>query len=502
MELLYDIFSTDMLPDAAYITIFTMFVPLAGAFMASVIKSRDGRDIAVILTAIVLFVNVLNLLSIASKGGLPSLVLGEPIPGIKIMFFVDPYGAIFALVASFLWIITSIYSVGYLHSNHEPHQNRFHAFFALAIFAAMGISFAGNMFTLFLFYEFMTLCTFPLVTHHGSKEARIAGRTYLVILLSTSILFLLTAILWTWSIAGTTDFEVGGILAGKIGPVATGILLMLYVYGVGKAALMPMHRWLPAAMVAPTPVSALLHAVAVVKAGVFTILKVVVYIFGAKNLSEMISENWWAGGWLVYIAGATIIISSIIALRQDNLKKRLAYSTISQLSYVVMATAILAPKAIMAAAFHIVAHAFGKITLFFAAGSIYTAAHKKNISELNGIGRRMPYTMAAFTIGALSVIGIPPAAGFLTKYYMMLGAFEYGNFFAIIVIIISTVLNAAYFLPIIYAAFFKKEKGSPKHGEAPIAIIIALTITAGMTIGLFMFPDLFLWLGLQPVLAE
>jgi multicomponent Na+:H+ antiporter subunit D len=253
---------------------------------------------------------------------------------------------------------------------------------------------------------------------------------------------------------------------------------------------------LPAAMVAPTPVSALLHAVAVVKAGVFTVLKVVVYIFGIDHLNAMIAQNWWAGGWLIYAAGSTIIIASVIAMRQDNLKKRLAFSTISQLSYVVLAVAILSPKAAMAGAFHIAAHAVSKITLFFAAGSIYTASKKKNVSELNGIGKRMPITMACFTIGALSMIGLPPAAGFLTKFYMMMGALETQHYFAIGVLLVSTVLNAAYFLPIIFAAYFKAEtEGGKDHGEAPKPILIAISITAFLTLALFFYPDVFLFLS-------
>lgn len=287
----------------------------------------------------------------------------------------------------------------------------------------------------------------------------------------------------------------GGVLAGKVGPWVTGALLFLYVYGVGKAALMPIHRWLPAAMVAPTPVSALLHAVAVVKAGVFTIVKVVVYIFGTEHLEAMITQQWWAGGWLVYIAGITIVWASVIALQKDGLKARLAYSTISQLAYIVMAVALFAPKAIMAAVFHIAAHAFGKITLFFAAGAIYTASGKKAVSELDGIGKQMPWTMTAFAIGALSMIGVPPAVGFLTKYYLVLGALETAHWFAIAVVVISTLLNAAYFLPIVFAAFFGKEQGKPRHGEAPLVMVIAMIITATLTLGFFVHPDMLLWLG-------
>jgi multicomponent Na+:H+ antiporter subunit D len=275
-----------------------------------------------------------------------------------------------------------------------------------------------------------------------------------------------------------------------VGPVVGGILLLLFLYGIGKAALMPMHKWLPAAMVAPTPVSALLHAVAVVKAGVFTVVKVSVYIFGLDYLRELALADV-----ALYLAGFTIIMASIVALRQDNLKRRLAYSTISQLSYVVLAALILSPLSTMGAALHVAVHAFGKITLFMAAGAIYTAAHKTNVSQLDGIGRRMPWTMGAFAIGAISMIGLPPAAGFLSKWYMLLGALEVEQWFAVVIIIASTLLNAAYFLPIIYAAFLKPEADDGHshgpgqgHGEAPLPIVLALVTTASATILLFLFP--------------
>jgi multicomponent Na+:H+ antiporter subunit D len=372
-----------------------------------------------------------------------------------------------------------------MRANHEQNQTRFYVCFALAIAASMGVAFSANMFSLFVFYEMITLITYPLVTHRGTEEARRAGRVYLGYLLGTSICLLLLAIVWTWSVTGTLDFTEGGVFADSdISASLLTTLYVLYVFGVGKAALMPFHRWLPAAMVAPTPVSALLHAVAVVKAGVFTVVKLTVYLFG---LDELMRTG--AADWLIYVAGATILIASLIALRKDNLKARLAYSTISQLSYVIMATALLAPVSIFAAAFHIAVHAFGKITLFFAAGSIYTASHKTMVSQLDGIGRRMPWTMTAFAIGSLSMIGVPPTAGFLSKWYLLQGAFTVESLFAISIVVISTLLNAAYFLPIVYAAFFRenKEENGP-HGEAPFTIVLALMLTALGTILLFVMP--------------
>ncbi len=297
----------------------------------------------------------------------------------------------------------------------------------------------------------MTISTYPLVTHKANEEAVRAGRLYLLLLLGTSLVLFLPAIIATYALAGTLDFTPGGILGGKAGPGVTALLLALYVFGIGKAAVMPLHFWLPAAMVAPTPVSALLHAVAVVKAGVFAILKVIVLIFGVDSLSTTGQSLW-----LTLVAGATIIAASLVALRQDNLKRRLAYSTVSQLSYVILGAAILAPISVVGAAMHIAAHAVSKITLFFAAGSIHTASHLTEVSQLDGIGRRMPWTMGAFAIGAVSMIGIPPTAGFLGKWFMLTGAMQTANWIAVGVIVISTILNAGYFLPIVFRAFFRE----------------------------------------------
>ena len=413
------------------------------------------------------------------------------LPGLELRLKIEPLGMIFAAIASLLWIVNTIYSIGYMRGNNEQNQTRFYCYFAVAISATIGVAFSGNLLTLFLFYEILTLSTYPLVTHKGDENARQAGRVYLGILLGTSISLFLVAIIWTWTLTGTTDFRAGGIIAGKATPAVVGILLFLFLYGIGKAALMPMHRWLPAAMVAPTPVSALLHAVAVVKAGVFSVVKIIIYIFGTPVLTSTP-----ATGWLLYIAGASIVLASVIALRQDNLKRRLAYSTISQLSYITMAALILAPLSMVAAMLHIAVHAFGKITLFFAAGSIYTASHKTLVSQLDGVGRHMPWTMAAFTIGAVSMVGLPPAAGFLSKWFLLQGAFGQQAWYAISVIVISTLLNAAYFAPIVYRAWFRPCTGEP-HGEAPLAIVIAVSMTALLTIGLFIYPDIPLALAQQ-----
>ncbi|MEE8276875.1 MAG: proton-conducting transporter membrane subunit [Alphaproteobacteria bacterium] len=470
-------------------------VPLAGALMVAVSGRWPNLREAVTLTAAgVLFLTVLAILPPVLAGGRPAVTLITVLPGLVLAFRVEPLGMLFALVASFLWIVNSLYSIGYMRGNDEPRQTPFYAYFAVALASTMGVAFAGNLFTLFLFYEALTLCTYPLVTHRRTDEAVRAGRLYLLLLLGTSFVLFLVAILWTLDIAGTLDFAQGGVLAGKAGAEdAAGLLLLLYVFGIGKAALMPVHNWLPAAMVAPTPVSALLHAVAVVKAGVFTVVKVLVYVFGIDFLAEIAS-----GDWLIYVAGATVLTASLIALRQDNLKLRLAYSTVSQLSFVILAAAIFTPLSTVGAALHIAAHAFGKITLFFAAGSIYTAAHKTEVSELAGIGRAMPWTMAAFAVGALSMIGVPPTAGFLGKWYMLEAAMAAGQMVPVAVIVLSTLLNAGYYMPIVYVAFFRPPAGGgAAHGEAPWPIVAALTVTAAGTLALFFFAGVPLTLANQ-----
>jgi len=465
----------------------SLLVPLAGSVVIALAgRWPNLREAVTLGTAAALFAAVVGLVPGVLAGARPQLFVLEMLPGIALGFRVEPLGMLFALVASGLWIVNSVYSIGYMRGNDEPHQTRFYVCFALALAATMGIAFAANLVTLFLFYEALTLVTYPLVTHHGDDEARSGGRTYLGFLLGTSIVLLLPAIIAVWAIAGTVEFTPGGLLRGAgLSNAELGLLLALFMFGIGKAALMPFHRWLPAAMVAPTPVSALLHAVAVVKAGVFAVVKVIVYVFGIDALAGV-----RAADWLPTVAGFTVLAASVVALRSDNLKRRLAYSTVSQLSYVVLSAALFLPLSIAAAALHIAAHAVGKITLFFAAGAIYTASHRTQVSQLDGIGRRMPWTMAAFSVAALSLIGIPPAAGFLSKWMMFQAAASAGHAVALAVLAASTLLNAAYFLPIVHAAFFRAPPvGDPAHGEAPWPIVVAVVFTAAATLALPFFAE-------------
>lgn len=463
-------------------------IPAVGALVISQLgRWPNLREAATLITAGALFADVLWIAELFSRNGGGRLALWEMFPGLGLTFAVEPLGLIFALIASGLWIVTSIYAIGYMRGHHEKNQTRFYVCFAIALASTMGIALAGNMLTLFVFYEILTLSTFPLVTHAGNAEAKAGGRTYLGILLFTSIAFLLTAVVWTWSVAGTLDFTAGGVLDGKVSPGVASALLVLYILGVGKAGMMPFHRWLPAAMVAPAPVSALLHAVAVVKAGVFTVLKIAVYIFGIDFLAGVASARW-----LMYMAAATVLIASLVAMRQDNLKRRLAYSTISQLSYIVLAAMLATPLAIVGGAMHIAMHAFGKITLFFCAGAIDVALHKKNISDMGGIGRAMPITMGAFLIASLSIIGLPPLGGLWSKWYIALGALQADEIAMVAVLMISSLLNVAYLLPIPIRAFF----GKPADGveitgwkEAPLPSVIAICLTAAGSVALFFFPE-------------
>ena len=468
--------------------ILALLVPLLGAGLISFLGRRPNlRESVSLLTAVSLFSLVLGLVPRVNAGESLTYALLEVMPGLRLAFNVEPLGLLFALLASGLWIITSIYSIGYMRGHNEEHQTRFYVYFALTIAAAIGVAFAGNGFTLFIFYEMMTLVTYPLVTHHGTEEAVRAGRVYLGYLFGTSVGFFLLAMTWTWLLAGTLDFKPGGILAGKASNTVVSVLLALYVFGIGKAALMPFHRWLPAAMVAPTPVSALLHAVAVVKVGVFSIMKITVYIFGIDLLN-----GTGLSVWLMYVAGGTILVASLIALTKDNLKARLAYSTVSQLSYVILGAALCNTWGVVGGSMHIVMHAFGKITLFFCAGAIAVATHKTKVSEMNQLGKTMPITMFCFLIGSLSVIGLPPFGGLWSKWYLILGAVEADHLILVAVLLISSLLNIAYLMPVAIRAFFvapSDPRSETKIKEAPLFCVIPLCITAGGCLVLFFFAD-------------
>ncbi len=478
-----------------------LWAPLLGCVAIWLLdKSPNLREAATLITGVILLGLTVTVFLAVGEGQRPGYQALEVIDGLPLAFQAEPLGALFAVIASGLWLVNSVYSIGYMRSGNEKHQTRFYMSFAVAISAAIGVAFAANLFTLFIFYEVLTLSTFPLVTHKGDEAARRGGRIYLGVLMATSIGLFLPAIVWTYVITETTDFMPGGILSAHVdaaGPII-GVLLGLYAFGIGKAALMPAHPWLPNAMVAPTPVSAFLHAVAVVKAGVFSILKIVVYIFGIDLLKDT-----GASVPLMWVAAGSILLASAIAMHKDNLKARLAYSTVSQLAYVTLGAMLATSMGVMGGAMQIATHALGKMTLFMCAGAIYVAHHKTLISEMRGLGRVMPFTFGAFFLGAMSIIGLPPMAGSWPKFFLMLGAADAGQLAIIVVLIISSILNVVYLLSIPVQAFYMNpaEGDAKPQGaggariawgalkEAPILCIAPPLLTAAGAFALFFFAD-------------
>ena len=377
--------------------------------------------------------------------------LGTFVPGVRFALRADALGILFALLASLLWVVTSFYSMGYMRGLDEHAQTRYFAAFAGSVASAIGIAFAANLLVLFVFYELLTVATYPLVAHDETDEARAAGRKYLTYTFGGGVAVLAGSVLVYW-LAGTTAFAAGGIAdLAAADPLVARVAFALLIVGFGvKAALMPVHSWLPDAMVAPTPVSGLLHAVAVVKSGVFGIARVVLDVFGPDLVADL-----GVGAILAAVAAFTLVASSVIALRQDNLKRRLAYSTVSQLSYIVLGLAVLHPYSIVGGLLHIPAHAFMKLTLFFCAGALHVETHTDDISNMAGIGKRMPLTMTAFGVAALGMAGIPLVAGFVSKYFLLIGTVSAGDVVFTGALLVSGVLNVAYFWPVVYTAFFE-----------------------------------------------
>ena len=447
-------------------------------------RHANLRETWTFLAAILKFALVLSLLpDVAVQTPVESLRF-ELLSGIDFHLRVDRFGLIFALLASGLWILTSLYSVGYLRGGHYTHQTGYFACFAVCVSAALGIAFSANLLTFFIFYEILTLATYPLVIHDRTAEAIASGRKYLAFTLSAGQMLLLATV-WTHFLKPGATFQPGGFLPLN---TASGIIICLFalfVLGVGvKAAIMPLHSWLPAAMVAPTPVSALLHAVAVVKAGTFGVVRVVHYVFGIELLHLLRLDVILAS-----VAAATIIIASIRALGETNLKRRLAYSTVSQLSYIVLGAALASTTAVAGAMFHIVAHGFMKITLFFCAGAIYIKTHKLEIPDLAGLGRQMPITFGAFTLGALGLAGMPLCVGFISKWNLGLGALQAGHAVFLVVLVTSGLLNFAYFFPVVYSAFFGQPGKQIPFAEASASMWVPLAVTAVISIILGVYPN-------------
>lgn len=450
-------------------------------------RKPNLREFWTILAALIKFGLVLTLLPGALRGESVELHLVDLAPGLPLALSADPLGVFFAVIASGLWIFTSFYSIGYVRGAGEHKQTRYFASFAVCLSATIGIAFSANLITFILFYEMLTVATYPLVIHNEKEEAINAGRKYLAFTLTAGLL-LVSASALVYHYTGSLDFTPGGLFNEvELPHTAMLVIFILFLAAVGvKAGIMPIHGWLPAAMAAPTPVSALLHAVAVVKSGVFAVLRVVGYVFGTDVMG-----SYGLNDILIVLAGATIILASLIAFNQDNLKRRLAYSTVGHLSYIVLGVALITPIGITGGIMHIAAHATMKITLFFCAGAIYVNLHRTEISQLDGIAKVMPWTMGAFVIGSMGLAGIPPINGFFSKWNLALGALEGDMIFPVIILVVSGLLNVGYLFPIIYRAYFKKGEGLEKYGEASPLMVVPIVITAALSILFGLFPNLF-----------
>jgi len=427
-----------------------------------------GAAAVSLLASASLLIKVLN-------GEQPSLTLLTVLPGLDLAFRVDAFGITFATLASTLWLAASMYSSGYVRAENMTHRPRYFACFAASIGAALGVAFSANLLTFLLFYELLTLMTYPLVAHKQSPKAIAAGRRYLCFALSAGMV-LLMAIAWTWHTAGTLDFAGGGFLAGQVTVAEAAVLFCLFMTGCGvKAAIMPLHSWLPAAMVAPSPVSALLHAVAVVKAGVFGCIRIIGFVVGPELLADMS-----AAAVVTALCGITIIVGSLLALRQDQLKRRLAYSTIVQLSFIVLGALLMTPLAMTGSVLHLVNHGLSKITLFLCAGAIIATNHVERISQMKGLAHRMPWTFGAFTVASLGLIGVPALCGFVSKFYLIRGAWQSGEVAYLVILLLASIFTAAYLLPVLYTAYFEKpDDEHVTHSiEARRTMVVPLLATA------------------------
>lgn len=472
-----------------------VLVSLAASILIYVLGEHIHRNVreGITITASVLkIILVWSLIPAALAGQEIRLEVFSIVKGVSFALFVDPAGMVFACVASTLWILTSIYSIGYMRGHGEKNQTGYYAAFAMCLSAATGLCFAANLITFFIFFEVLTVATYPLVAHYRDEEGTKSGRKYLAYTLISGQIFF-AGIIVVYSVAGTMDFTPGGFLTEEMlpSPWALVVFFMMIGAGIVKAGVMPLHSWLPAAMVAPTPVSALLHAVAVVKAGAFCTLRVVLYVFGPA-----LAKSCRGSDILAWMAVFTILVSSLIAMRKYNLKARLAFSTVGQLSYIVLGICILTPYSTAGALYHIVAHAFMKITLFMAAGAIFVTTHKKDIREMVGIGKKMPLTMGAFTVASLGIAGFPFFVGFVSKANIIMGAVSMGKPVFVATLIASALLALTYLMPVVLVAF-KKNVDNPEfaeRGDAAPAMLVPLLITALISVILGIWPNALLHL--------
>ncbi|MBY6033194.1 monovalent cation/H+ antiporter subunit D family protein [Marinobacter daepoensis] len=436
----------------ALLPVFALMTSLLASLIIFTLPEDRGRVRTLVNIGAALI--KLALVAVMIRGvaiGQEYLLAFDMLPGVEFVLRADALAMLFAGLSALLWLLTTIYAIGYLEAS--PNRSRFFGFFSLCVASTMGIALAGNLFTFFIFYEMLTLSTYPLVVHRGTPKALRAGRNYLIYTLTGGAVLLL-GIVCLHGLVGDLRFQEGGHFAGA-GPELRGALpwvFFLLVSGLGvKAALVPLHGWLPQAMVAPAPVSALLHAVAVVKAGAFGIVRVVFEVFGLES-----AQSLGLLSVLVVVASVTILYGSAMALYQVDLKRRLAFSTISQVSYIVLGLCLFGPVGAAGGLVHLVNQGIMKITLFFCAGNYAETLGAHRIDELDGAGKRMPGTSVAFTIAAFGMIGAPPLAGFITKWMLGIGALAEGMDWVVGVLILSSVLNAAYFLPILHRLWFRE----------------------------------------------
>ncbi len=465
-----------------------VLAPALGAALIAFTGERrvNLREFWSVAAGAVLFALVAFMIPEVLADRTPQCGLFRILPGIELAFRVDAFGLLFAAGASLLWILTSCYSIGYMRSLEEHAQTRYFSCFALALSATVGVAFSANLFTLFLFYEALTLVTYPLVGHAETAEAKAGARKYVIYLLGAAKLFLVAAIILIYNVTGTLEFSHGGILsAAQLArhPVLLFVIFALFLFGFAKNALMPLHSWLPAAMVAPTPVSALLHAVAVVKTGVFCTLRVFLFVFGPQAMRELGADQL-----ALAAASVTILVASVLALGQGNLKARLAFSTVSQLSYIILGGALLNASGVLGGVAHITNHAVSKITLFLCAGSIYVTTRKTEISQMSGLAKRMPWTMASFSVASLSIVGIPLTSGFVSKWNLALGTVDGHSLVLLGVLLVSSLLSAAYLGPVVYKAYFEKESPTNETGREVPWMVAPLVISAAASLLLGLFP--------------
>lgn len=447
--------------------------------------NQDARENVSLFGGFVNLSVVLSLFSQLNEGQIQNWDVLRLLPGVSLAFRVDSLSCLLLLTAGFLWPLATLYSAGYLRGHRESNQTRFFSMFCVAIAATNAVAVSANLLTLYLFYEILSLSTYPLVTHHQDKEARSAGRRYLAFIMGGSVGLALPAMVYIYVATGSLTFG-NTLLVIQQGGLPAVLVTLAFLYGFSKAAVMPMHAWLPGAMVAPTPVSSLLHAVAVVKVGVFSVIRALCDVLGADFL--LTHQTHYL---VTALCALTIIVSAALMVSQDNLKRCLAFSTIGQLSYIILAVSLLNKDGITGGTAHIFMHAFGKITLFFCAGALAVHAHKKYISQFDGLGRAMPWTFGAFTVGCLAIIGLPPTGGFISKWLIVTACLKAGMPIVAGLLLVSSLLKAWAFFPIIFRAYFAPKPEDEHHPteDAPWLMRLPLMVTAVGSVLLFFFPQ-------------